>query len=677
MASSTKLIQEDGACQAIDDSHLLALYRTMQLIRQCEEQLARLHQRGLVLGACHTYVGEEAIASGVCAHLTPDDAVFSTHRGHGHALAKGLHPRELIAELFGRASGCSRGRGGSMHLFAPEIGLMGTSGIVGACILQAAGAGYSHKLLGRDRVAAAFFGDGAVNNGAFHEGLNLASIWKLPVLFICENNQFATEVPFQYSSGIPDVGRRAANYGMPGFEVDGNDVLAVYEVAREAVERARSGGGPTLIECKTYRTRPHAEGMGDFGYRTREDVDAWKTRCPIKRLRDRCAAGQQPERRALLNEFDVIDAEIAALVAESSKAAEAAAWPDGASALIHVYCERPAPPVPPPPPPGDRQTNFTAATHEALKYEMQHNPAIFVLGEGIGKRGGNFRTTEGLYDLFGPERLCDAPISERGFVGLSCGAAMTGARPIVDFMFIDFINDAYGELVNQIAKMQYMSSGRLTMPLLLRGCIGIGHSAATHHSSSFYSIYSHIPGLRVVVPSTPYDAKGLFHRALRCQDPVLFLEHRELMALKGPAPEAPYEIEFGRAAVVSEGTDVTVVAIALMVHRTLAVAERLAAQGLSVEIVDPRTVSPLDTETILRSVAKTGRLLVVDEEYGPCSVAAEIVAQVADRGFDELDAPIKRLNGAFTPTPYSPPLEQAVVPGEREIERAIVELLAE
>jgi 2-oxoisovalerate dehydrogenase E1 component len=213
--------------------------------------------------------------------------------------------------------------------------------------------------------------------------------------------------------------------------------------------------------------------------------------------------------------------------------------------------------------------------------------------------------------------------------------------------------------------------------VLLRGCIGIGHSAATHHSSSFYSIYSHIPGLRVVVPSSPYDAKGLFHHALRCQDPVLFLEHRELMAMKGPAPEEPYEIEFGKAAVVREGADVTVVAIALMVHRALAVAESLAGQGVSVEVIDPRTVSPLDAETILKSVAKTGRLLIVDEEYAPCSVASEIAAQIVDRGFDELDAPIKRLNGAFTPTPYSPRLEQAVVPGEKEIERAIVELLAE
>jgi 2-oxoisovalerate dehydrogenase E1 component len=268
---------------------LLQLYRQMQLIRQCEEQLARSHQRGLIHGACHTYVGQEAIAVGVCAHLRKDDVVFSTHRGHGHALAKGLPPRELTAELYGRASGCSRGRGGSMHLFAPEIGLMGTSGIVGPCILQAAGAGYSFKLLKKDNVAVAFFGDGAVNNGAFHEGLNLAGIWKLPVLFVCENNQFATEVPFAYSAGNPNVAARGEIYGMPGIEVDGNDVEAIYLRAGEAVERARTGGGPTLLECRTYRTRAHAEGMGDFTYRTREEVEEWKQRCPIRKFRMRIA----------------------------------------------------------------------------------------------------------------------------------------------------------------------------------------------------------------------------------------------------------------------------------------------------------------------------------------------------------------------------------------------------
>src|SRR5687768_713905 len=239
-------------------------------IRLCELELAKAHQEGMVHGACHTYVGQEAVAVGVCAHLRREDVIFSTHRGHGHAMAKGVPPREIMAELFGRATGCSSGRGGSMHLFAPEVGLMGTTGIVGPNILQAAGAGYTFRLLRQDRVSVAFFGDGAVQNGAFHEGLNLAAIWKLPVIFICENNLYATEVPFADSCGGGSVAGRARSYGLEAREVDGNDVLAVHGAAGEAVLRARAGHGPTCLECLTYRTRPHSEGMADFTYRTRQ-----------------------------------------------------------------------------------------------------------------------------------------------------------------------------------------------------------------------------------------------------------------------------------------------------------------------------------------------------------------------------------------------------------------------
>lgn len=658
-------------------AELLALFRAMQLIRQTEEELARCHQRGLIQGACHTYVGQEAIATGVCAHLQTSDVIFSTHRGHGHALAKGASARELMAELFGRQTGLSRGRGGSMHLFSPEIGMLGTSGIVGPCILQAAGAGYSFKLMEKSHVGVAFFGDGAVNNGAFHEGLNLASIWKLPVLFVCENNQFATEVPFSYSSGNPSVASRGAAYGLPGIEVDGNDVRAVFAAAGEAVARARTGGGPTLLECKTYRTRPHAEGMGDFSYRTREEVDLWKTRCPIIRLRQSLIEGD-----SLLEEkLDGITAEIGAIVREAREFAESSTWPDPVSATRHVYAaESPAS--------GTTATarqlsadtrtiTYSQATHEALAEEMARDTRIFVFGEGIGKRGGNFNTTTGLYDLYGPVRLCDTPIAERGFVGLACGAAMSGTRPVVDFMFADFVLDSIGEIINQIAKMQYMSSGRLKMPIVLRGCVGIGHSAATHHSGNYYALYAQVPGLRVVVPSTPYDAKGLFKRALRGDDPVLFLEHREILTLKGPVPAEDYELEFGRAAIVREGRDVTVVALARMVHQTLALCDELEREGISVELVDPRTVLPLDVDTIAASVHKTGRLLVVDEGYAPCGIGAEIAAQIADRAFDDLDAPIRRLNGAFAPTPYSPPLEAAVIPQSADIARAIRELAAE
>jgi 2-oxoisovalerate dehydrogenase E1 component len=658
----------------LDKDQLLGLFRQMLIIRRCEEQLAKSHQRGLVHGACHTYVGEEAIATGVCAHLRNDDVVFSTHRGHGHALAKGVPPGQVMAELFGRETGCSHGRGGSMHLFAPEVGLMGTSGIVGPCILQAAGAGYSFKLLRSDRVAVAFFGDGAVNNGAFHEGLNLAGVWKLPVLFVCENNQYATEVPFKEAAGNPGVAGRGAAYGMPGVEVDGNDVLAVHRAAGDAVRRARTRGGPTLIECRTYRTRPHAEGMGDFTYRTREEVEEWKARCPIQRLRQSLLEDGIAEEA----ELDAVEAEITELVGEAHHFAEKSPWPDPATATRHVYAEPArAAPSPPEPAKGTREINFIQATLEALSAEMARNPGIFVLGEGIGKRGGNFRTTAGLFDKYGPERLRDTPISERGFTGLGCGAAMTGTRPVIDAMFVDFLLDGVGEVVNQIAKMQYMSNGRLKIPILLRGCVGIGHSAATHHSGNYYSLFAHFPGLRVLLPSTPYDAKGLFLRALRCDDPVLFIEHREVLALKGPVPAEEYEIDFGKAAIVREGTDVTVVALAFMVHQTLKACEKLAKEGVSVELIDPRTVSPLDTDAVAKSVGKTGRLLIVDEAFAPYGIGAEVAARIAEQGFDDLDAPIRRLNGAHAPTPYSPPLEAAVVPNPDTIAQAIRELLAE
>jgi 2-oxoisovalerate dehydrogenase E1 component len=653
----------------------LALYRTMLVIRMVEERLAKSHQRGLIHGACHTYVGQEAIATAVCAHLEKDDAVFSTHRGHGHALAKGMDPRELIAELYGRETGCSRGRGGSMHLFSPEIGMMGTSGIVAPCILQAAGAGYSALITKSRRVGVAFFGDGAVNNGAFHEGLNMAAIWKLPVLFVCENNQFATEVPFASVAGNPSVAARGAAYGMTAVELDGNDVLAIEAAAREAVARARDGGGPTLLECKTYRTRAHAEGMGDFTYRTREEVEQWKTRCPIARLKQHLLE----QGSASEAELTAIEDEVAAVTEAAHEFAEASPYPTAGSATTHVYATpRSGPPRDAPGgSAGTRELTFMKATLEALTEEMARSPEIFVLGEGIGVRGGNFATTSGLFAIHGPERLRDTPICERGFVGLAGGAAMTGTRPVVDFMFADFVLDAVGEIINQIAKMQYMSSGRLRMPVLLRGCIGIGHCAATHHSGSYYSMYAHFPGLRVVVPSSPRDAKGLLKTALTGDDPVLFLEHRELMTVKGPVPEEEYFIDFGRAAVVREGADITVVALALMVHKTLQACGQLADEGIDVELIDPRTVSPLDTDTIVRSVAKTGRLLIVDEDFAHCGIGAEIAARLADEGFDELDAPIRRLNGKFSPTPYSPALEAAVVPNAETIAQAIRDLCAE
>lgn len=317
----------------LTSDRLLALYRNMLTIRRCEEQLVKLYAAGKIYGGVHTYIGEEAVATGVCAHLGAQDVVFSTHRGHGHALSKGVTPRELIAELLGRSTGVSQGRGGSMHLFKPETGMFGSSGIVGPSITLAAGAAYAMKLLKQERVSAAFFGDGAVNNGSFHEGLNLATAWDLPVVFVCENNLYATEIPFATVTKNPSVAERAKAYGLPGMAVDGNDVTAVYQAAGEAVARARSGGGPTLLECRTYRTRAHAEGMHEAGYRSQDEVTEWKMRDPIKLFSARLLA----EGAASQVDLDRIDAEVKAVMEDAVAFALASPLPDSATVGEHVY----------------------------------------------------------------------------------------------------------------------------------------------------------------------------------------------------------------------------------------------------------------------------------------------------------------------------------------------------
>jgi len=313
----------------------LALLRTMLMIRRCEEQLVKFYAAGAIRGGCHTYIGQEAVAAGVCAHLRPDDVVFSTHRGHGHALAKGVTPHELMAELLGKATGCSGGRGGSMHLFKPEVGFMGSSGIVGPCITLAAGGGYTARLLKTDRVSVAFFGDGAVNNGAFHEGLNMAAAWQLPVIFVCENNLYATEVPFVKATRNPSVASRGQAYGLPGLEVDGNDVVAVYQAAGEAVRRARAGDGPTLLECRTYRIRAHSEGMREVGYRTPDEVNAWKARCPITLFEQRLLQDGVADQL----EIERIEAEVGAIIADAARFAEESPKPDPATVADHLYSQ--------------------------------------------------------------------------------------------------------------------------------------------------------------------------------------------------------------------------------------------------------------------------------------------------------------------------------------------------
>ena len=310
---------------------LLDLYRRMLLLRRFELTARDLYRRGSIPGFIHLYVGEEAVAVGVCAHLAARDYITSTHRGHGHALAKGVPPREVMAELWGRSTGCSRGRGGSMHLYDPDHGLLGSNGLVGAGIPIAAGAALAAKLRNDGRVAIAFFGDGAVNHGGFHEGVNLAAVWDLPAVFVCENNLYATETPFRIATRNTDVSARGAAYGIPAVAVDGNDVEAVWAAAGQAIEKAREGKGPALLECRTYRVLGHHEGDPGIGYRTSEEVESWKKLCPISRLKAKLST-QLP-----IEGIRAVEEDVELTIADASRFAETSPWPQASEALTGVF----------------------------------------------------------------------------------------------------------------------------------------------------------------------------------------------------------------------------------------------------------------------------------------------------------------------------------------------------
>jgi 2-oxoisovalerate dehydrogenase E1 component len=656
-----KTVKTGPATAAPGKTECLKLYEQMVLLRQFELAAQKNYKAGRMPGFIHLYVGEEAVGVGVCANLRKQDCITSTHRGHGHALAKGLSPRSLMAELYGRATGCCGGRGGSMHLFDPAIGLFGTNGIVGGGLPAAVGAALGAKVRGQGNVVVAFFGDGAVNHGAFHESVNFATAQQVPLVFVCENNLYATATPFRVATRQTSVAARAAAYGLPGVEVDGNDVLAVREVARQAVERARQRQGPTLIEAKTYRTVGHHEGDPVAGvYRTEQEVEEWKGRCPIRRFR----GWLQAEGFASDKELADLENRVKEQVEDAVAFAESSPRPDPATANDHVLAN----PVNPAialessqPAGGSVEMNYLEAVRDGIAEEMRRDPHILYFGEGIGERGGSFAHTKGLWQEFGGGRVIDTPISELGFTGAAAGASATGCRTVSDMMFIDFLFDASSQVILQAAKWRYMSGGQASAPVVIRASMGAIKNAGPHHSGCYYPIYAHCPGLIVVVPSNAADAKGLMKSALRAHDPVIFLEHKLLFGGKGPVPSGEYYIPFGQANMLRRGSDLTIVSCGEYVNRCLAAAKELERQGLSCEIVDLRTLVPLDTQTILASVAKTRRLLVVDEAYSMCGVGAEIAALVMEEAFDELDAPVGRLHPDPVTQPFAPALEDSIV----------------
>ncbi len=635
----------------------------MLLIRGFEERVAALYRDGEIPGFVHLSIGQEGAAVGACWPLGPTDVITSTHRGHGHCIAKGLHPLGMFAELMGKAEGTNRGRGGSMHIADPTIGIFGANGIVGAGLPIAAGAATAAQLRRDGSVAVAFFGDGAMAQGASHEAMNLAAVWQLPVIFVCENNGYAEFSPASTQHAAP-LERRAAGYGLDYVMVDGNDVVATAATMGSVVEGIRAGHGPAVVEAITYRWHGHYEGDPQR-YRATDEVREWQARDPVlvHACRLRSAGLGDEALRAL-------ESAVAHDLDDAVEAARRLAVPSAGT--LHDYVVRPRPPrIEPPAPPVDGPTFRTMdAIRAALEIELASDDRVFLAGIDVAAGGNVFGLTRGLRDRFG-DRVRDTPISETAIIGLGVGAAMAGMRPVVELMYLDFVGVCLDQLLNQAAKMPFMTGGAAPMALTVRTQFGAGRSSGSQHSQSLEALLAHIPGLSVVMPSTPADTYGLLRAAIQDPNPVVFVENRLLYGMKGPQPPSDHIVPIGASAVVHRGTDVTVVSVSRMVHEAVAAAQSLAGEGIAVEVIDLRTVAPLDIAPILESVHTTSRLLIAHEAVVPFGIGAEIAAAVAREGFWDLDAPIERIGAAATPPPYAPELERAWLPDRDDIATAI------
>ncbi|MET9087653.1 pyruvate dehydrogenase complex E1 component subunit beta [Streptomyces sp. NPDC004237] len=650
----TQVPQHTGSAPADD---LLEMYRRMRRIRRFEERASDLYKATEIPGFLHLSIGQEASAVGACWPLTERDGITSTHRGHGHVLAKGLDAAPMMAELMGKDAGTNRGRGGSMHIADPGIGIYGANGIVAAGLPIAGGVATAAKLRGRGDVVVAFFGDGAVAQGMFHEAVNLAAVWDLPVVFLCENNHYSEFSPAAEQHRAT-LAARADGYGIGYEHVDGNDVLAVKTLMTDVVGRLRAGGGPVLVEAETYRWHGHYEGDPER-YRPAEEVAAAKERDPLIIARRHLAAAGVAT--ALV---DAVDEEIGK---EIEAAVEwARSLPEPAPETLYDFVCVPRTAVPEPAPAAGEVFRTMDAVRLALEHELTADPDVFVAGIDVGAGGNVFGLTRGLAQAF-PGRVRDTPISESAILGAAVGAAMAGMKPVVEIMYMDFIGVCLDMLLNQAAKLGFMTGGRASMPLVVRTQFGAGRSSGSQHSQSLEALLAHIPGLTVVMPSNPADTYGLLRAAIQDPNPVVFVENRLQYGFKGPRPPADHLVPLGRAKVVREGTDVTLVSWSRMVQDCLAAAELLAAEGVSVEVVDLRTVAPLDRETVLASLAKTNRLVIAHEAVRDFGIGAELSALAVDEGFWHLDAPVARVAPPPMPAPYTPALERLWLPSRDTI----------
>jgi 2-oxoisovalerate dehydrogenase E1 component len=651
-----------------------ALWQALVLPRAVEERMLTLLRRG-ELSKWFSGVGQEGVSVGLVAGLRATDWILPVHRNVGVFTGRGLDLGVLFRQLLGRAGGVTGGRDRTFHFGALEHRVVGMISHLGAMAPVADGLALAARLRGETSVAAVLLGDGATSEGDVHEAMNLAAVWSLPVLFVVENNQWGLSTPVREQYACTDLADRARGYGMPGRVVDGNDVLVVRAAVTWAAERARRGEGPALLECKTFRMRGHEEASGT-DYVPEDELAAWAARDPIDRFAERLeAAGlvgraeREADQAAARAEVDrlVADALADPLPASTVEAERARVFAPAAPLRRRDGASAPAD--------DSREVRYVDAVRDALGVALAADDRVVLLGQDIAAYGGVFKATEGLVATFGADRVRNTPIIESGAIGAALGLALDGFRPVVEMQFGDFVSCGFNQLVNNVATTRYRWGA--PVPLVVRLPVGGGLGAGPFHSQNVEAWFCHVPGLKVVAPSTPADAKGLLLAALDDGNPVLVLEHKQLYrSVRGPVPAGHHVEPIGRARVVRAGADATIVTYGAGVAWAVDAADAIAAAGRGeVEVVDLRSLSPWDRDTVIDSVKRTSRALVLHEAALTAGFGAEVAATIGTDAFAWLDAPVARVGGLDTPVPFAPTLEAVWSAGSR-LDAALDALLA-
>ncbi len=650
------------------------LYESMLLIRKFEEKIAGIYHTDAIKSPVHLSIGQEAVAVGVCDILAKDDIVSNTYRCHATHIAKGGDLNKMMAELYGKKDGCAGGKAGSMHLIDMNHGIMGASAVVGTTIPVATGYAMAlkreAKKTGKQRVVVSFFGDGATEEGCFSESINFAALHKLPMIFLCENNGLAIHNPIERRWPTDKICERIATYGIKTFRVTDGDVFKIREVTEKALNEIKNNpeSGPIFIECHTYRYKEHVGPTEDLNedYRCLDTYKTWLANDQIAVLAKMLDA----------DEVKKITKKVEKKISDSIDFSEKSKFPGVKELFENVLAPRLEKIKDKVITKKSEQKliRYVDAIAEACIQEMARDEKVFVFGLDVDDHKKIQGSTDGI-EKFGPERLFGTPLSEDAMTGVAVGAAMYGLRPIHVHIRMDFMTLAANQLINMAAKAHYMYNGALSIPLVVRTMIGRSWGQGAQHSQALHSLFAHIPGMRVVAPSNAHDAKGCLIAAIRDNNPVIFMEHRLLCNSKSYVPVDAFEMEIGKGRIVKEGKDITVVGISHMALEATRAAHHLESIGVSAEVIDPIWINPLDIELIKKSVAKTGKILVVDNGWVEFGTSAEIIARICEE-FPNKKIQIARRGFAATTCPTTKSLEDLFYPNSKTISNKVCEMLA-